>query len=234
MPNRPPPKYRHYQPKNLAVVRIDGTDHYLGTYGSPESWEKYHRLLAERLAVKSDRLSFPRPAATSELSINELLNAFRVFAEGNYVKDGKPTQELSEMKWAAQPLRALYGHTPATEFGPLSLKAVREHMTSVQGLSRNVANHRIGRIKRIFKWGVSEELVPGSVLEALRSVDGLRYGRTNARETEPVKPVEQSHVEAVLLSVAPQVAAMIQLQMLTAMRPGEVVVMRAADIDIQP
>ena len=24
------PKYRHYKPKDLAVVRIDGKDHYLG------------------------------------------------------------------------------------------------------------------------------------------------------------------------------------------------------------
>lgn len=46
--DRPDPKYRHYKPKNLAVVRIDGRDHYLGKYGSPESREKYHRLLAER------------------------------------------------------------------------------------------------------------------------------------------------------------------------------------------
>ncbi len=43
-----PPKYRHYKPKDLAVVRIDGKDHYLGKHGSPESWERYHRLLAER------------------------------------------------------------------------------------------------------------------------------------------------------------------------------------------
>jgi uncharacterized OB-fold protein len=36
-----PPKYRHYKPKNLAVVRIDGKDHYLGDYDSPESWERW-------------------------------------------------------------------------------------------------------------------------------------------------------------------------------------------------
>ena len=41
------PKYRHYKPKDLAVVRIDGRDYYLGKFGSPESHEKYHRLLAE-------------------------------------------------------------------------------------------------------------------------------------------------------------------------------------------
>ena len=34
------PKYRHYKPKDLAVVRIDGRDHYLGRFGSEESKEK--------------------------------------------------------------------------------------------------------------------------------------------------------------------------------------------------
>jgi hypothetical protein len=31
------PASRHYKPKNLAVVRIEGKDHYLGSFGSDES-----------------------------------------------------------------------------------------------------------------------------------------------------------------------------------------------------
>jgi hypothetical protein len=46
-----PPKYCHFRPKNLGVVRVDGRDHYLGRYHSPESWEKYYRLLAEHAAT---------------------------------------------------------------------------------------------------------------------------------------------------------------------------------------
>ncbi|SIO27745.1 hypothetical protein SAMN05444166_3419 [Singulisphaera sp. GP187] len=42
-----PPKYRHFKPKDLAVVRIDGRDVYLGKYGSSESWERYARVIAE-------------------------------------------------------------------------------------------------------------------------------------------------------------------------------------------
>ena len=53
------PAYRHYKPKDLGVVRIDGRDHYLGKYGSADSWEKYHRLLAERFRDKSARRRTP-------------------------------------------------------------------------------------------------------------------------------------------------------------------------------
>jgi len=99
------------------------------------------------------------------------------------------------------------------------------------GLSRGVVNHRISRIKRVFKWAVAEELVPPSVFHGLQAVAGLRYGRTEARETEPIKPVAEKWVKAVVPYVSPPVAAMIQVQLLTGMRPCEIVVMRPCDID---
>jgi hypothetical protein len=49
------PSYRFHKARNCAVVTLNGRDHYLGLYDSPESWEKYHRLIAEWLA--SDRRS---------------------------------------------------------------------------------------------------------------------------------------------------------------------------------
>jgi hypothetical protein len=69
------PEYRRYKPKNLGVVRINGHDEYLGRYGSAESWEKYHRLIAEWLA--KGRLSLPEPKDQAKeatpLSVNELI-----------------------------------------------------------------------------------------------------------------------------------------------------------------
>ena len=44
------------------------------------------------------------------------------------------------------------------------------------GISRGVVNHRVGRIKRIFKWAVAEEIIPPSVFHGLQAVTGLRYG----------------------------------------------------------
>jgi hypothetical protein len=76
-------------------------------------------------------------------------------------------------------------------------------------LSRGVVNNRMDRIKRFFKWAVGEELVPPSVYEGLRAVAGLKYGRTEARETEPVKPVDDAHVDAVIPYMAPQIAALV-------------------------
>jgi len=104
-------------------------------------------------------------------------------------------------------------------------------MITEQNLCRNVVNWRIGRIKRVFKWAVAEELVPPSVFHGLQALAGLRYGRTEARETEPIKPVDDQYVDAVLPFVTPHVAAMIQVQRLTGMRPSDVCKMRPSDID---
>jgi integrase len=80
--------------------------------------------------------------------------------------------------------------------------------------------------------GVAEELVAAEVFQALRTVPGLRQGRTNARETDPIKPVADVLVDPVLPVVSAEVCAMIELQRLTGMRSGEVTIMWAADIDM--
>jgi integrase len=107
-----------------------------------------------------------------------------------------------------------------------------EQIGEGKALSRGVINNRIRRVVRAFKWGVSEELVPEGVWRALTTVRGLEKGRTEVRETEEIKPVPEAHVLAVLPHATPPVAAMLELQLLTGMRPGEARVMRGCDIDM--
>ena len=73
--------------------------------------------------------------------------------------------------------------------------------------------------------------MPATVLQVLQAVAPLKRGRSAARESEPVKPVADEHVDAVLPEVSPQIAAMIELQRLTGSRPGEVVLLRPCDVD---
>ena len=238
MPRQPGtvPKYCRHKASGRAVVRINGRDHYLGSYGSPESHERYARLIAEwRTSQKQRASDFTGSIAAArwdKLTVNELILRYLRFAQTYYVKDGEPTQEFEDMKYSLRALRLLYGRTLVPEIGPLALKAVRQYMIDVDDLSRGVVNQRTNRIKRVFKWAVSEELAPPGAYEALRSVAGLRYGRTTARETAPVKPVPQAWVDAVLPYASPQVAAMIYVQRIAAMRPCEVVIMRPCDIDM--
>jgi integrase len=228
------PKYRHYKPKDLAVVRIDGRDIYLGRYDSSASHEKYRRVVAEWLARGGAPIP-DRPVQLVEAgpTIGEIILAFltRHAAEHYRHADGTPTGEYGNFRDSLRPLRQLFSRTPAKDFSPKRLKAVRQVMIDA-GLSRNVINQRVGRIVHLFKWAVSEELVPPEVHHGLRTVSGLQKGRSTARETEPIKPVPKNYIDAIRPHVARQVWAMVELQRLTGMRPGEVVIMRTSDLDI--
>ena len=234
MPRRhaSPPKYRHYKLKDLAVVRIDGKDHYLGRHGTAESWEAYHRLLAERAASPispaANRNIVVEPRA---LTVAELVLAYWNHAKAYYRRpDGSPSAEQENIKLALRPLRKCYGTTPAASFGPVALKAVRQSMIE-SGLARSTINHRIGKVVRVFRWGVENELVPPSSHHALRAVPGLKKGRTVAPESKPVRPVPDDQVDAIRPFVSRQIWGMVEVQRLTAARPGEVVCMRSGDID---
>lgn len=72
-------------------------------------------------------------------------------------------------------------------------------------------------------------MVSPVILHGLQAVAPLKRGRTRAKESKPVKPVDEQHVCSVLAHTTPVVAAMIELQLLTGMRPGELVTMRPCD-----
>jgi integrase len=223
------PSYCHHKASGQAVVRLDGHDHYLGTFGSQESRREYDRLIAEWLAA-GRRL--PHPPAGDGLTVNGLLLAYWCWAEKTYCdEDGTPTRELANLKDALRPLRKLYGNTEAACFGPLALRTVREDMIAA-GLCRRTINTRVGRLKRVFRWGVSYELLPAAVYEALRTVPGLQRGRSKARDTDPVEPAPEKDVRATLPFLPAVVAAVVQLQLLTGCRVSEALTLRGCDLDV--
>jgi integrase len=107
-----------------------------------------------------------------------------------------------------------------------------ELLATERAMSRGVINQRVGHILRLFRWGVAEELVPETVHRALTAVPGLQKGRTEAHEGQGVKPVAVDAVEKTLPEMPAPVAAMVQLQLLTGMRVGEVMVMRVIDLSM--
>ncbi|CAN5598473.1 tyrosine-type recombinase/integrase [soil metagenome] len=198
----------------------------LGRYRSAKSKTEYRRICAVL-----DGNGGYYPGIDQDVSICELILTFIRHVDGYYRRaDGTRTNETVEYRQSLRPLRELYGLTLAADFGPRALKAVRENMVQA-GLCRSLINQRIGRVKRMFKWAVSEELVPPTVFHGLVTVTGLQRGRSDARETEPVKPVELDAVTATLPHLSRQLAGLVRFQLLTGCRPGEACRLRRADID---
>jgi integrase len=227
-----PPSYRrHSSGQAVVTVRTQGggrKDILLGPWDTPQSREEYARIL---LVLSTHQGLYPTPgsAAPAEdgLTVNELILAFWKYAEGHYGDDSK---ELRQYRYSLRPLRQMYGSQPAKNFTPKCLKAVRQRMADL-GWCRSVINRRLTRIKTVFSWAVSEELVPSSAAHGLREVKGFRKGENGVREREPAAPAFGEDVAKVLPHCTRPVAAMLELQWLTGMRSGEVRIMRTMDID---
>jgi len=219
------PKYCLHRPSGRAYVRLFGKVVYCGQYGTAESKREYGRLIAEH-AVSP----LPRPSTPGEITVTEVCAAYWDFAQGYYCKNGVPSGWLAHIRLMLRKLRETYGSTPAADFGPLKLKAIRQTLVDA-GHSRPYINKLVPIIPRMFKWAASEEIVPGEVYQALRTVEGLRKDRTTAHETKPVMPVEEAVVEATLPHLPPIVADMVRFQRLTGARPGEVCQLRPCDVD---
>jgi integrase len=164
-------------------------------------------------------------------SIASLVAKYLVFARGYYIgaKDAHSC-ECDNIKTAVQPLLAICGNSRAEDFGPLLLQEVRQIWIE-KGLCRTTINQRTGIIKRLFKWASAQQMIPASMFYGLQAVEGLRHGRTAAKESKKVPAVPETFVRRILPFACPTVAAMIELQMLTGMRSGELCRMRPCDMD---
>jgi integrase len=221
------PKYRKHRASGQAIVTIAGRGFYLGPYGTKASKIEYDRLICEWLSAGRP-ISFGAPA--DELCVVEVITQYLGFARDYYRKDGKPSRYVDDIKPVLRMLREMYGRTAAEEFGPLALKAVRQKMIG-KGWARRYVNENVDRIRRMFKWAASEQLIPASVYDGLRTVEGLRKGRTDAPEGEPVQPVADSVVQAVLPHLPQTVCDMVRFQRATGCRPNEVCILRPCDVD---
>ena len=249
MPRKPAlyPSLRRHKPSKQGVVTLNGKDHYCGAW--PEGQDdppaevqaRYDRTVAEWVANGRRPLTTEAPAASTAhsppgdaddgVSLAELILAFFRHAEQHYQReDGTNTSEVSEYRRTLALLREMYGEEPVESFGPKKLKAVREAMLRKEWC-RGVINQRIGRIVRMFKWGVAEEMAPVEVYRALKAVPGLQKGRTAARETEPVVPVDVAVVERTLPYCTSSVAGAVRFIRYAGCRPGESLRLRLADLD---
>jgi len=170
------------------------------------------------------------PVAEGDLTVAELAARYLRFAKTYYRKDGAPTGSMDRIKAALRLLKESYAHTFVQDFGPLCLQAI-QHKLAASGRCRRYCNYLIDTVRRVFKWGVAQELLPESVYRALTTVNGLRKGRSAAPDRDAVPPVSDAVVDATLPYLPPIVADMVRLHRLIGARPAEVCLLRPADID---
>jgi len=243
--SRKPPSYRQRKGYDQAIVTLTDSvtgkrrDYWLGEFDSPESREVYYRLLAEyeglgrRLPEKKlAKIAAAEPSGC--IDVDELaLEYWRRVAREHLPK------RSNAIRASLRILRQMDGSTPVDQYGPRRLRLLREVMVAGDPASdpprrpwsRTTVNDRVRIVVSIFRWGVTQEIVPLAVAEALAMVEPLKRGRTKAHEGEKVGPVPEFMLETTLPELATPVAAMVRLQLLTGARPGEIVRLRGGDLE---
>ena len=180
---RQKPAYQLHSATGRACVRIAGKDYYLGAYGSSKSRERYDDLISGWLTQQD--------ATKLTLLVDDLCLLFLQHADNYYWrKDRTPTGDVANLRHALRFLVKVHGRWRIHEIGPIRLKQVRQAMID-GGLCRTNINRQIHRIRRVFSWGVENECVPAGLYQELLAVKALRAGRSGARESAPVVPVNE-------------------------------------------
>lgn len=223
------PKMALHRPTGQARVRLNGVDHYLGRFGTREAEQRYDAIMEAWLANGRRPLRQQRPCA----SVDDLAERYVAFASGHYVKGERATKTVHRIARAAELLyRSGLTDMLPNDFGPLDLKRFQAYLAGdpEKRWSRATANELVSTIVGMFRWGVSEQLVRPDVWQALKSVGPLAKGRVKLRESRKVDAVDRAVLRRTRRHLPPAVRAMVDIQLLTGMRPTEVVHLRGTDL----
>jgi integrase len=233
----PQPAYQFHISGQARVI-LGGKDFYLGKHGTPESYARYYSLLAEYNANGREAPEEPEAPegethqADSVILVKHITADFRA-----RVLPLHQSNPANHSKYAnlCDLLDARHGDEPVSEFGPRKLESMRDVMVTTgigknpKPNSRSYANDQARKVIKIIEHGVSRELVSPDRIVALRSLPPLRRGQ--APDNPKRTGVSLDAVRATLPHLTSTAAAMIRLQLATAMRPSEMFRMTPAMID---
>jgi integrase len=236
---RPVPEFkRHPSGRAYSRWKAGGKTHerYFGRHGTPEAADKYRRFAADWSAGKYDP-SGPDGKPGGRVSLGVIVRRWLDHCERYYVKDGKPTSEAGLCKIVGWLLVEQNRTKIAEEFGPGDLRAFRQSLIT-RKLSRNTCNGYTARALRCFQWAAGAELIPATIPAALALVETLKPGRSEAADRPKKKPTTDAQIVLTIPELWPgdptraaKYVAMIRLQRLTGMRPGEVCALAPADLE---
>lgn len=216
----------HHSGQARAVYQ--GESFYFGKWGTAQAIAAYNEWAA---ALKSG-LS-PRP---ERVSVAELLDRFWAWARSYYVKDGRPTGQMYNVRSAVRIVRECFESLLASDFGPQHLKRVQSQFLKQRGPSglpwtRQHVNEMVQRVRRIWSWAVGEGLVPVTTWQALEHVAPARKTKVANPEQRKPEGVTWETVKATLPHLPADVAVMVEVHWLAGCRASEICVLRPCDIE---
>lgn len=184
----------------------------------------------------------------SPLTVAELIERYLAFLETELITpSGQVSREVTNIREAVKHLKPSFAYTAAENFKSTDLEKVRDEMVALvrekkdrrgnviettKRLCRSTINSRINKIRRMFKWAWGRRLIPQNAYLGLTAIEGIRKGRKGTREGRKVRPVAERVVRMTMPYTTPTVRDMMELQLLTGMRPGEVCRLQFCEVEV--
>jgi integrase len=227
------PTLRVHKQSQRCYGTFSGETVWFGLRSDPGTQARFDAYLAEWLVRGR------KPADTrnqNDLTVRSMVGRYLLHLEDEHDAVWHANND-ARFKYALDALVRLHGSTKAADYGPLKLKALREHIASAKRkdgqpkLAVVTVNERVLIIRNAFQWAASEELVPPVVIEGLRAVRQLRKSKPGVRAPRVVEPVDRASVDATLPHLSGPIAALVELMWHTGARPSELFGLCPADID---
>ena len=165
------------------------------------------------------------------VSVSELCALWAEHCREYYRRpDGTPTSMATNAVLAVRLFRDLYGNAAVAELTHADMLQLRDALVR-SGIARTTVNRRLWCVKYMMEWALDEAIIPATVKAELTQVRGVKRGRTNAPERQPVRPVDDATIAATVAHMMPNTADMVRVHRLTGMRPCELCALRWSLID---
>jgi hypothetical protein len=159
---RKEPAYLLHKASRQAITRVDGKYVYLGEHSTDHngpSWEKFleirrqWRLRQDVHTTRSGkRIKYPL------LTLDQLAERFVAWADVHYRdKDGNPTGEAGNVRYALRPLLELFGIELVVEFDVTRLEAYRNKLIA-KCRCRTSIYRDVHCVRHLFAWAVRKRL----------------------------------------------------------------------------
>lgn len=200
----------------LARVIVHGKTLYLGKHNSPESWRRYQQI----------RTAYDAGVTDPGMTLGDVCKRF--FDEYVDVRFAHNKDERDVFRAAIDRTVKLFGPWPAAGFSPACYDTLRKAMQK-QGLASTTIAHYLRRVRVMLRWAAQLHLVAPQVIYLIESAPSLPSA--DVRKPEQVKGVSDADFQATLQFISPKVRDMLLIQRMTGMRPGEIRLMRASEVD---
>lgn len=166
-----------------------------------------------------------------------LAEAYREYALKTFTKHGRITSHVVNVNYAMDDMENAWGNRPLVEIEAHELVNLRDGIIfNADGEPRalSTVNGRLSIVKAALVWGSTEKnLFPASKALELCMVKPLRVGRCAALAPTEVRPVALGVVQATQAKMPAVLRDMTEVGRVSGMRPGELCIMRACDLDMR-